>query len=110
MSLFSKIAGTTGTFYQIGGPAGPGINDNSGVLEGRNATNSSYIVIRGNTPILSNDLTTKAYVDGYTFVAGGDLTGTRTCQQVISITEPTIASKLPISFGGSKLAQIGSYN
>jgi hypothetical protein len=63
MGLFSRLAGVVNSFFQIGGPNGPGWNNNSGALEGRNAANSAYAVVRGASPVGDNDLTTKAYVD-----------------------------------------------
>ena len=63
MGLFSKLAGTVTSFFQIGGTAGPGINANGSALEARNAANSAFAVMRGGTPVADNDLTTKAYVD-----------------------------------------------
>jgi hypothetical protein len=63
MGLFSKLAGVTSSFFQIGGPAGPGINNNGGLLEAKNAANNAFVVMRGATPVGDNDLTTKAYVD-----------------------------------------------
>ena len=61
--IFSKLAGTIASFFQVGGPAGPGINANGAALETRNAANSAFAVHRGATPVGDNDLTTKAYVD-----------------------------------------------
>lgn len=63
MGLFSRLAGVVNNFFQIGGPAGPGFNNSAGALEGRNAANSTFAVVRGATPSGDNDLTTKAYVD-----------------------------------------------
>ncbi len=63
MGLFAKIAGVVNTFFQIGGPGGPGWNDNAGVLEGKNSANSAFTIVRGATPLGDNDLTTKQYVD-----------------------------------------------
>lgn len=63
MGLFAKLAGLTNSFFQLGGPGGPGWNANSGALEGRNAANNAFAVVRGGTPAADNDLTTKAYVD-----------------------------------------------
>lgn len=63
MGLFSKLAGTVTSFFQIGGTAGPGINANGAALETRNAANSAFAVMRGATPTDDNDFTTKAYVD-----------------------------------------------
>jgi hypothetical protein len=63
MSLFSRLAGVVNAFFQIGGPAGPGINANGAALETKNAANTAYAVHRGATPVADNDFTTKAYVD-----------------------------------------------
>jgi hypothetical protein len=63
MSLYSRIAGVINSFFQFGGPAGPGINANGAALETKNAANNAFAVHRGATPVADNDLTTKAYVD-----------------------------------------------
>lgn len=63
MSLFSKLAGTLAAFFQIGGPGGPGLNNNGGNLEARNSANSAFTIFRVATPIAANDAATKAYVD-----------------------------------------------
>jgi hypothetical protein len=63
MSLFSRIAGVVNSFFQVGGPSGPGWNNNSGNLEGKNSGNSAFVIVRGATPVTDNDLATKAYVD-----------------------------------------------
>lgn len=69
MGIFEKLAGTVSTFFQIGGPTSSGINNNSNVLEARNAANSAFVIVRGDDPVNANDLTTKQYVDG--LVGGG---------------------------------------
>lgn len=51
------------SFFQFGGPAGPGLNANGAALETRNAANSAFAVMRGAAPVGDNDLTTKQYVD-----------------------------------------------
>ena len=63
MNIFSKLAGTIATFFQIGGAGGPGWNANGSAIEGKNAANSALTVVRGATPVGANDLATKAYVD-----------------------------------------------
>jgi len=63
MGLFARMAGVIGNFFQLGGPSGPGFNNNLGALEARNAANNAYAIMRGATPSGDNDLTTKAYVD-----------------------------------------------
>lgn len=63
MALFQKIAGVINSFFEIGGPAGPGINANGAALETKNAANNAFAVHRGAIPVGDNDFTTKAYVD-----------------------------------------------
>jgi hypothetical protein len=65
MSLYQRLAGIVGSFFQIGGPNGPGLNNNAGAVEARNAANSAMAVVRGATPVGPTDLTTKAYVDAF---------------------------------------------
>jgi hypothetical protein len=60
---FVSAPGTTSQTWSIGGPGGPLWNNNTGILEARNPSNSGYIVARGATPLSANDLTTKNYVD-----------------------------------------------
>lgn len=62
-NVFQRLAGVIANFFQIGGPGGPGWNANSGAIEGRNAANSAFAVVRGAIPVGDNDLTTKQYVD-----------------------------------------------
>ena len=63
MGLFSRLAGVVNSFFQLGGPGGPGFNANSGVLEAKNSGNTAFAIMRGATPVGDNDLATKAYVD-----------------------------------------------
>lgn len=58
MSLFSRIAGAIASFFQIGGPSGPGINDNAGALEAKDPTNSVFVNMRGADPAGLNDFVT----------------------------------------------------
>ncbi len=63
MSLFSRITGAVASFFQFGGPSGPGLNDNAGLLEAKDPTNTTFVIVRGATPVNSNDLVTKNYAD-----------------------------------------------
>ncbi len=63
MGLFQRLAGVVNSFFEIGGPTGPGINANGAALETKNAANSAFAVHRGAAPVGDNDFTTKAYVD-----------------------------------------------
>jgi hypothetical protein len=62
MSVWSKIRGTIETIYQIG-LGGPQIKNNSGALEMRNSSDTTFVITRGLTPVAANDYATKAYVD-----------------------------------------------
>lgn len=63
MGLFEKLSGFVPSFLQWGGPAGPGINQNSTALETKNAANNAYANHRGAYPLIDADFATKAYVD-----------------------------------------------
>lgn len=70
---FTSTNGTTSATWQLSAPTGPLWNNNSGVLEARNAANSAYAVVRGGTPTAGNDLVNKTYADAH---AGNSVTGT----------------------------------
>lgn len=63
--VFSKLLGTITTFFQIGNAGGPGINDNAGNLEARNATNTAMVIFRAATPPQGDDnaVANRSYVD-----------------------------------------------
>lgn len=46
MNLFSKFAGAIRSFFQIGGPSGPGINNNAGTIETLNSDGATYTPMR----------------------------------------------------------------
>jgi hypothetical protein len=46
MSFFSKVAGAFGNFFQLGGPLGPGVNNNAGTLEALNSDDVTYTDMR----------------------------------------------------------------
>jgi hypothetical protein len=62
MSLWKKLRGTIETAWQLG-LGGPNLKNNAGAIEGRNAGDSAFAVVRGGAPVGDNDLTTKLYVD-----------------------------------------------
>jgi hypothetical protein len=67
MSLFSRIAGTMASFFQIGGPGNSGWNSPDAThLEARNAANAAYVVARGASPVGANDFVTLGSVPGLT--------------------------------------------
>lgn len=45
------------------GHSGPKLKNNSGVIENRNAADDNFVIVRGATPVGTNDLSTKNYVD-----------------------------------------------
>lgn len=59
--LFKRILGIVGNVLQIGGPSGPQLSNNSGVIENRNASGSAFNIMRGADPASSNDFVTLAY-------------------------------------------------
>jgi hypothetical protein len=65
MGLFSRLAGTMSTFFQIGGVGDPGINANGPALETRNAANSAYAVHRAAAPVGANDVATYGSTNGW---------------------------------------------
>lgn len=82
MGLFAKLAGTVSTVLQIGGPSGPGVNNNAGSLEATTPNTSVYTDFRaamleyqqslpaatsitvptGNTVIIAQDFTNNGHV------------------------------------------------
>jgi hypothetical protein len=94
MGLFSRLAGTITTFFQFGGPGGPGINQNGAALEVKNSTNAAFAITRGATPVAANDYATKAYVDGASPAGASDVivfaVGTATASSVTSIPNNAI--------------------
>lgn len=65
MGVFSKLLGTVTSFFQVGGPGGPGLaNDGgSGNLGAYNPAESAYVNVRGKDPAIADDLVTKRYGD-----------------------------------------------
>lgn len=63
MGFFAKISGVIQNFFQLGGPAGPGLKRSGAAIEARNAADSAYAVFRVATPVGDNDAVTKAYAD-----------------------------------------------
>src|SRR5271154_300517 len=64
MSLFSRLAGVINAFFQIGGPGGAGWNDvGATAIEAKDPTNTTFVIVRGATPVAPNDLVTKGYAD-----------------------------------------------
>jgi hypothetical protein len=63
VSLFDRLAGIIGSFFQIGGPGGAGWNNNAGALEAKNSTNSTFAIARCADPVSNNDAVTLEYLN-----------------------------------------------
>jgi hypothetical protein len=61
MSVYSKIRGTIETIFSLG-LGGPNLKNSAGVVEARNTGDSAYAIVRGATPVGSNDLATRQFV------------------------------------------------
>jgi hypothetical protein len=83
MSVREKLRGTTEAIFQVG-IGGAQLKKNAAVLEARNAADSAFAIVRGDTPVAGNDLTTKNYVDGQTFVGANDLLTSTPSHQWVS--------------------------
>lgn len=62
MNFFQVLRGTFSDLFQLG-KGGPNLKKSGSAIEARNNADAAYAVMRGATPVASNDLTTKAYVD-----------------------------------------------
>jgi len=64
MGLFSRLAGVTTQFFQIGGPGGAGwANVGATAIEAKDPTNTVDVNVRGASPLVPNDFVTKQYDD-----------------------------------------------
>src|SRR5579872_2695780 len=61
---YPNLRGTPKIFFQVGSPGGAQWKSNLGGLDCRIAGDGGYAPVRGATPVNSNDLATKGYVDG----------------------------------------------
>ncbi|MFI5296516.1 MAG: hypothetical protein ACHREM_00340 [Polyangiales bacterium] len=65
--IFQRMLGAIGSFFQFGGPTGPGINANGAALETKNSTNSAFAVHRGADPVGDNDFVTRQWAETILF-------------------------------------------
>jgi hypothetical protein len=79
MSIFSKIAGVINSFFQIGGPSGPGLNNvSSSVISATtSAGGTNYANVRGASPLVGADFVTLSYGNA-NYTGGGGSTPTFT--------------------------------
>jgi|SRR5271166_3816 len=64
-TVWERFLGVIGSFFQVGGPSGPGLNDNAGALEAKDPTNTTYVNLRGADPVVANDLVTLEYFNAH---------------------------------------------
>ena len=69
--FFQRLAGIVGSFFQIGGLSGPGLNANGTALETKDSTNTTYANMRGADPVINNDLVTLQYFNAHSGGGGG---------------------------------------
>jgi len=65
--FFERVFGTVKTFFQIGNAGGPGINAPAPlgtVLEAKDPTNTTFVIMRGANPVGVNDLVTLGFLNG----------------------------------------------
>ena len=61
--IFSNLRGVLANLFQIGGPTGVNLKENSGALEARDSGDAAFVIVRGDDPVGLNDLVTKGYGD-----------------------------------------------
>lgn len=59
MGIFSNLLGTMSSFFQLGGPAGPRLNDNSGVVEAKTSDGAAYANINAANAVADTSVTTQ---------------------------------------------------
>jgi len=116
MGLFKQLAGTMASFLQVGGPGGPGWNDNAGALEAKNSSNSAFANARGADPVGPNDFVTLEYGLGtagtVSNVQGGVAYEGTTIFTTSPATQPidTVGSKTTVAMvntsGGAVILQL----
>jgi len=77
VSLFETIRGTIQNLFQISGTDGPQLKGAIGgggdpILEARDATDVGYIIVRGDDPLIADDLVNKRYGDA-NYLGGGSV-------------------------------------
>ena len=63
MGFFKNSIGTMSEFFQIGGPSGPLVKNNAGVLQTRNSDDTDFSRLQVATPTADQDAVTKLYAD-----------------------------------------------
>jgi len=63
MGLFKNLRGTLESFFNIGGPTGPALKDNAGVMQVRNFDDTAFARLQVAVPVADNDAVTKKYAD-----------------------------------------------
>jgi len=63
MGFFQNLVGTMNSYFQIGGPLGPRVKNNSGVFQSRNSDDTAFVRFQVATPTADDDAVTKLYAD-----------------------------------------------
>lgn len=61
--VFRYVIGTLRDFFHVGGPTGPGLKNNAGVMQVRNSDDSAFARLQVGTPTTDQDAVTKLYAD-----------------------------------------------
>jgi|SRR5271166_326895 len=76
VGFFERVFGTIKTFFQIGGPAGPGINaPSASALEAKDPTNTTFVNLRGADPVGANDFVNLEYLNNHALLQDGNSFG-----------------------------------
>jgi hypothetical protein len=123
MSVFDNIAGILATFFQVGGPNGPGLEDNAGSLEARAAGPGALVNVRGAAAVGSTDLATIAQSPVLVFQPGGTASANvyttwATLYAALNVyapasangTRPTSTIQVDDSFTSPAVVPAGAYN
>jgi len=63
VGFFKNFIGTMSSFMQIGGPSGPRLKNNAGVIQSRNSDDTDFVRLQVATPSADEDAVTKLYAD-----------------------------------------------
>ena len=105
MGLFAKNLGTVASFFQVGGPTAPGLNNvSSSVLSvTTSAGGTNYANVRGADPLANNDFVTLGYGNAH---FGGTPGGSDT--QVQFNSTGTFAGSANLTWDGTNLSTLAA--
>lgn len=85
MSLRAKIRGTIETLFQLG-IGGPQWKANSGNIDARDSGDAAYVNVRGDDPVIDDDLVTLRYFDSNAGAVPVDFNASESTSQTTSTT------------------------